>query len=171
MKRISNGSLLWAVCGAIVLVAASAPAEPAAQPELLQGIELGEQPHMETALFLLGKTRTELEKASRDRGGHRLAAIREVTLAADEVEKGIAFSDQHPRPQPRPRAPARRQEALGEFEPIMKNALELLDQAKTELIKAVPDKGGHRLKALGHVNSAIVHVRRGIGFDHHHPRR
>ena len=47
-------------------------------------------------------------------------------------------------------------------QPHMQNALKSLNTAKTELQSATPDKGGHRVKAIGLVNSAIDEVQKGI---------
>jgi hypothetical protein len=53
-------------------------------------------------------------------------------------------------------------------QPHMQAALDHLRLAKTELEKADPDKGGHRVKALALVNDAISQVEKGIGFDRRH---
>ncbi len=55
--------------------------------------------------------------------------------------------------------------AIAEPQPHMKAALESLRQAKEQLEKATPDKGGHRVKALEAVNKAIEQVEKGIAFD------
>ena len=47
----------------------------------------------------------------------------------------------------------------------MKAALALLKAARKQLKKAVPKKGGHRVKAIKHVNLAIAHVKKGIAVD------
>lgn len=47
-------------------------------------------------------------------------------------------------------------------QPHMRNALDALQTARSELQQATHNKGGHRVKALEHVNAAIVQVRRGI---------
>lgn len=44
----------------------------------------------------------------------------------------------------------------------MQNALTALQTAKVELQNAAHDKGGHRTRALGYVNSAIQEVMQGI---------
>lgn len=49
-------------------------------------------------------------------------------------------------------------------QPHMQAALSALETAKVELEAAVPDKGGHRVKALADVNAAIGQVRAGIAF-------
>jgi hypothetical protein len=56
-------------------------------------------------------------------------------------------------------------------QPNMQAARGNLMNAKTELQKAVADKGGHRVKAISLVNSAIAEVNAGIDFDrrHSHP--
>jgi hypothetical protein len=47
-------------------------------------------------------------------------------------------------------------------QPHMRNALDHLIAAKSELQVAAHDKAGHRVKALGFVNDAIAQVREGI---------
>jgi hypothetical protein len=53
-------------------------------------------------------------------------------------------------------------------QPHMQAALEHLRAAKVELEVAEPDKGGHRVKALGLTKDAIAQVERGIGYDRTH---
>jgi hypothetical protein len=50
----------------------------------------------------------------------------------------------------------------------MRNAHKLLVDARAELDKATPDKGGHRVKAIQLVTDAIAEVHAGIQFDEHH---
>lgn len=56
-------------------------------------------------------------------------------------------------------------------QPFMQAARGSLATAKSELQNATPDKGGHRVNAIGLVNSAIAEVNAGIAFDrrHNHP--
>ena len=49
-------------------------------------------------------------------------------------------------------------------QPHMRAALASLQVAQSELQQAVPDKGGHRVRALELVNQAIVEVQAGIEF-------
>jgi len=53
-------------------------------------------------------------------------------------------------------------------QPHMRTALKDLEAAKQALETAANDKGGHRVKALEFVNSAIAEVREGIEFDRRH---
>jgi hypothetical protein len=53
-------------------------------------------------------------------------------------------------------------------QPYMKGAMQNLKDAKDNLEKARGDKGGHRLKALEHVNAAIIQTQKGIEFDNQH---
>src|SRR2546423_4640875 len=53
-------------------------------------------------------------------------------------------------------------------QPNMQAAKANLQTAKSELQKATPDKGGHRLNAIGLVNRAITEVNDGIAFDRRH---
>lgn len=56
-------------------------------------------------------------------------------------------------------------------QPNMQAAKANLLTAKNELQQATPDKGGHRVNAIGLVNNAIAEVNAGIAFDrrHNHP--
>jgi hypothetical protein len=56
-------------------------------------------------------------------------------------------------------------------EPHMSAAIGHLQQAKTELERAAPNKGGHREKALELVNQAIQQVKEGEQYDEQHPGR
>ena len=61
--------------------------------------------------------------------------------------------------------------AAAEPQPHMTAALAALKTAEGELARATPDKGGHRVKALAQVRSAITQVELGIRFDDRNPRR
>jgi acyl-CoA reductase-like NAD-dependent aldehyde dehydrogenase len=56
-------------------------------------------------------------------------------------------------------------QAFAERQPMMQKALNQLEDAKRALEAATADKGGHRVKAIEHVNLAIAEVRAGIEFD------
>ena len=53
-------------------------------------------------------------------------------------------------------------------QPFMQSARADLQTAKRELQAALPDKGGHRAKAIELVNSAIAEVNAGIAYDRRH---
>jgi hypothetical protein len=53
-------------------------------------------------------------------------------------------------------------------QPYMQAAKADLQTARAELQMATRDKGGHRAKAVGLVNSAIAEVNAGIEFDRRH---
>jgi hypothetical protein len=56
------------------------------------GYALANQPHMENALASLRSARAELQIATADKGGHRVAAIGDVDAAIAEVRAGIAYA-------------------------------------------------------------------------------
>jgi hypothetical protein len=53
-------------------------------------------------------------------------------------------------------------------QPFMRAARADLMTAKSELQKAIPDKGGHRVQAIQLVNQAIAEVNAGMAFDRRH---
>jgi hypothetical protein len=54
-----------------------------------------DQPKMQRALEHLREARAELQGASPDKGGHRVAALEKIDRAIKEVEKGIVYDRQH----------------------------------------------------------------------------
>ena len=54
-----------------------------------------DQPRMQAALEHLRAARVELEKADRDKGGHREAALKLTRDAIAEVERGINYDRRH----------------------------------------------------------------------------
>src|ERR1700690_965077 len=56
-------------------------------------------------------------------------------------------------------------------EPHMRAALEHLREARQQLEKAVPNKGGHREKAIELIDRAMDQVKEGIEFGEHHGER
>lgn len=55
-----------------------------------------------------------------------------------------------------------------ENQPEMQSALEHLREAKKALESATHDKGGHRAKAIQHVDAAMREVQAGIQYDNTH---
>ena len=53
-------------------------------------------------------------------------------------------------------------------QPAMRQAICLLQQARTMLFDATRDKGGHRLRAIRHTDVAISEAQAGIDFDRSH---
>ena len=53
-------------------------------------------------------------------------------------------------------------------QPHMENALDALRNARSELVAATPNKGGHRERAISLVNQAIDETRAGISFGRNH---
>ena len=78
MKKLMMVAVVSAAFGGMVT---SAFAEP--------------QPHMKTALVRLEEALGQLEKASADKGGHRVKAIELVKGAIVEVKQGIDFDNKH----------------------------------------------------------------------------
>jgi len=53
------------------------------------------QPNMRTALRSLRFAKKELERATPDKGGHRVRAIELTGAAIDQVEQGMKFDNRH----------------------------------------------------------------------------
>ena len=54
-----------------------------------------DQPRMQAALRAPENARAELQAATHDKGGHRVAALRHVNQAIAEVERGMEYDRHH----------------------------------------------------------------------------
>ena len=133
------------LCAAALLLAAVAAY--AAAPD---------QPRMQAARADLQAARAQLRSASADKGGHRNRALEQVDAALAQVNAGIRFDRRH------------EDESALPDQPRMQAALDKLESARANLEAATEDKGGHRVKALSHVNKAIDEVKKGIEYDRTH---
>jgi len=131
LKRI--GGVLLLVFGLIAIANAVPP----------------DQPFMEAARADLQKAKSELNLATRDKGGHRGKAVNLVNQAIGQVNAGIQYARRH-------------HHAAAPDQPHMQAALDALQSARNNLDKANADKGGHRANAIRLVNDAIAEVKRGI---------
>ena len=116
-----------------------------------------DQPNMQAARTSLQTARAELQKATPDKGGHRVNAIGLINSAIAEVNEGIAFDRRHNHV-----GTLMAENLFGPDQPHMQNALTALENAKDSLEKATTDKGGHRNKALDYVKDAIKEVKKGM---------
>lgn len=111
-----------------------------------------DQPRMQAARADLNQARAQLQRATADKGGHRVKAIEYINRATSEINAGIAFD--------------RRHNHAAVFsagdQPHMQAALNHLLDAQRNLEAGTSDKGGHRVKALDYVGKAISEVNKGI---------
>ena len=113
-----------------------------------------DQPNMESARANLQNAKANLQVAEHNKGGHRAKALNLVNSAISEVNKGIQFARHN-------------NHADASFTPVpdqphMEAALNYLKNARSDLEKATPDKGGHRGNAIRLVDQAIEEVNLGI---------
>ena len=59
------------------------------------GVSQAKQPRMERAIALLIEAREQLQKASTDKGGHRVRAINQINKALTEIRKGIRYDNRN----------------------------------------------------------------------------
>jgi len=116
-----------------------------------------DQPNMESARTNLQKARASLQVATANKGGHRAKAIGLVNSAIGEINKGIKFARQTNHANVSSPTPD---------QPNMEAALDHLKNARADLERATPDKGGHRANAINLVNQAIDEVKLGIAAAH-----
>jgi len=119
---------------------------------------LPDQPFMKAARGDLNTARNQLQKATPDKGGHRVKAIALVNSAIAEVNAGIDFDRRHNH------AKLNAEDLFAAFpdQPHMQTALVALESARNNLDRATADKGGHRVRAIDFVEDAISEVKKGI---------
>jgi len=160
-------------------------------------VQASDQPFMQSALdhlekalgqkmgkgIQLNKAKADLESATADKGGHRVAAINKINLALDalklndfagtdrftmeainQVKAGIGFADPNTpiatAPQPFMQAALKNLElALGSN--MVTEKIAFLEKAKINLNSADTDKGGHRVAAIGKIDLAILKLNNG----------
>jgi hypothetical protein len=116
------------------------------------GLAAGDQPFMRAARADLMTARSELQKATPDKGGHRVKALQLVNQAIAQVNAGMAFDRQH----------NHATYSAAPDQPHMTAALAALESARNNLDHATSDKGGHRARALDIIKDAIDEVNKGI---------
>jgi hypothetical protein len=82
-STLTLAAALALVVGASQNLAVAGPAAPAAQP------------HMKASLEALENAKSQLEKGSGDKGGHRVKALQLTKEAIEQVKKGIEFDKEH----------------------------------------------------------------------------
>jgi succinate dehydrogenase/fumarate reductase flavoprotein subunit len=132
--------MLQRITGALMVVFGLIAVANAAPPD---------QPFMEAARADLIKAKSELQLATRDKGGHRAKAVGLVNQAIGQVNAGIQYARRH-------------NHAASPDQPHMQAALDALESARNNLDKANADKGGHRANAIQLVKDAISEVKLGI---------
>jgi hypothetical protein len=85
MRKNSNWRKLGIGCLLVLAIAVG----------FLGGRALAAQPHMHAALEHLRAARSELQIAEKDKGGHRVNALRLVNEAIGQVERGVEFDRTH----------------------------------------------------------------------------
>lgn len=115
-----------------------------------------DQPYMQAARSNLVQARAALQRAARNKAGHRANALGLVNSAIGEVDLGIRYDRQNHHAEKMPATAATMDQ------PNMQAALDYLKEARSNLDKASADKGGHRAKAIDYVKKAIDEVKKGI---------
>src|SRR5262249_61713564 len=96
--------------------------------------------------------KSELQKATPNKGGHRIKALQLVNQAIAQANAGIAYARQH----------NHATSSAAPDQPHMTAALAALESAKNNLDHATNDKGGHRAQAIDLIKQAIDEVNKGI---------
>ena len=124
---------------------------------------------MQAALAALQRAGAALERASRNKGGHRERAIELVRQAMGAVDAGTRYAAAHPTEVGRMEGPAMPEPVDenvpgAERQPNMAQAVIELREARRQLKEAKHDKGGYRVQALALIQQAIAEVREGVRF-------
>lgn len=123
-------------------------------------LSYAQQPLMNAARTDLLQARAQLNAAKHNKGGHRVKAIGYINSAIAEVNAGVRFDRRNNHAQLKFSEVFKATTVADQ--PHMQRALDHLRQAKSNLERANNNKGGHRVKAIGYINSAINEVQKGI---------
>lgn len=130
-----------------------------------------DQPRMHAAKADLENALKSLNKATDDKGGHKLKAIDLTSQAITAVNDGIEYDRTHFTPRGRNSSDFRDNNLSPVTtlmdQPNMVNARTSLQNALGNLNRASSDKGGYKEKAESLVRNAIAEVNLGIEYDRH----
>jgi len=87
MERTTFFIPKWALATVVTLALSGSYFVGTAQAE--------KQPHMHAALKALHNAEEQLNKATHDKGGHRVKALEHVRAAIAEVKQGVAYDNKH----------------------------------------------------------------------------
>ncbi len=123
----------------------------------------GAEPHQHiyNAYRLLRRARYALEQGCRQPGGHRAAALRHIELAIDELKLAIVTGYGT---LPAIHESRATNATPGQIHPYIHDALRQCGEAKVELETAAYEFGGHRVKAIRHVEVVIAQLERAVNY-------
>lgn len=82
---------IWKVSTVVLAVALAAVVSSSG----VKSAQAENQPHMQAAMTALKAAKEQLQKATADKGGHRVKAIELTNAAIAETQKGIDYDDKH----------------------------------------------------------------------------
>jgi hypothetical protein len=126
------------------------------------------------ALHTLHSVKKTLEAADHDYGGHKAAAIRDVSAAAHQLK--LALEHVHKKKPTGTVKPGKRPGQKGQSQPEpqvlsdmqLANSVPVLKTTIDVLNQADHDYGGHRAKAVTDLQAAIVQLDKAIAFSKKH---
>jgi hypothetical protein len=130
-------------------------------------VSAADQPFMKAALADLHKAQAFLKRGAKDKAGHQKKALNLVVKAISAVNDGIDYDNKNSNESLRPASEfdqnilSRPASASSDRSDLVA-AKEQLEIALNNLDRAMPDKGGFRLKAMNFVREAIVLVNGGL---------
>jgi hypothetical protein len=116
-------------------------------------------PNINNAYRKLSRAQYVLEHACRTLGGHRAAALKDVQAAINELH--LAAQAAHTS-LPAVAESGSIKALPGQIHPYVHDALRQCREAKSELASAKHHFGGHRVKAINHIDSAIVQLQEAV---------
>lgn len=143
-KRLDAMVGVLALVGMVFAVAGGAAVARAAVP-----------PHISKAYEVLMRTHYVLQHSCHRLGGHRERALGQVDAAINELRAAAAVS--HSTLPPIPESGGLNVPA-GSLHPYIQDALNQCHRAKQILATGAKDFGGHRVKAMQHLDAAIAQL-------------
>jgi hypothetical protein len=134
---------------------------------LFCGAQVQPQPEMQAALRDLQHAQQKLQSGADNKGGHRAKALQLTQQAIVDVQQGIQYATQHGDKNVGAVPPETPVQPTGN-QPAMNAALQYLQHASQYLNSGGSDKGGHRVKAVAHVQEAMQEVQAGIQYADAH---
>jgi hypothetical protein len=120
---------------------------------------------LKLAIAALDSAKTTLQKANHDYGGHRVKAIKAINAARTQLTAALKFETGKGKVGAKPGKDGKGGENQGVSNSQLAQSIAVLRETKVVLEGANHDYGGHRVKAIKAINTAIDQLQTALKYE------
>ena len=161
----SRSAALLATPILALLLACPAEAQVRKGPKKPREPQQQSNQQLRQALHVLHSVKKTLQAANHDYGGHRVAAVRDVSAAAHQLRLALHHKKRPGKPGAKPGTGPRQPEPQVLSDQQLTGSIPVLREAIAVLQNANHDYGGHRAKAVADLQKAIRQLEKALAFS------